>query len=148
MILDCKFQILVIKTTVGHYIIIFYRNSSCLFHKISSVLLKDAIGTVSKPISTLTFKNTLIFMINIVHTYCLAPPQKWWWHTHTYIYRESGAVITRSIFWKKYQQKTPHSSPDILPQFLQLLMQHLTILHRVITALNIIWYMLKFHLCM
>ena len=30
MILDCKFQILGIKTTVGHYIIIFSRNSSCL----------------------------------------------------------------------------------------------------------------------
>ena len=30
MILDCKFQILGIKTTVGHYIITFSRNSSCL----------------------------------------------------------------------------------------------------------------------
>ena len=30
MILDCKFQILGIKTTVGHYIIIFSRYSSCL----------------------------------------------------------------------------------------------------------------------
>ena len=30
MILGCKFQILGIKTTVGHYIIIFFRNSSCL----------------------------------------------------------------------------------------------------------------------
>ena len=30
MILDCKFQILGIKTTMGHYIIIFSRNSSCL----------------------------------------------------------------------------------------------------------------------
>ena len=30
MILDCKFQILGIKTTVGHYIIIFSRNSSSL----------------------------------------------------------------------------------------------------------------------
>ena len=30
MILACKFQILGIKTTVGHYIIIFSRNSSCL----------------------------------------------------------------------------------------------------------------------
>ena len=30
MILNCKFQILGIKTTVGHYVIIFSRNSSCL----------------------------------------------------------------------------------------------------------------------
>ena len=30
MILGCKFQILGIKTTVGHYIITFSRNSSCL----------------------------------------------------------------------------------------------------------------------
>ena len=30
-ILDCKFQILGIRTTVGHYIIIFSRNSSCLY---------------------------------------------------------------------------------------------------------------------
>ena len=147
MILECKFQILGIKTTVGHYIIIFSRNSCCLFRKISSVMLKDAIGTVSKPTSTLTFKNTLIFMVNIVHTYCLAPPQKEWWHTHTYIYIERCRYNAVN-FLKKYQQKTSHSSPDILPQFLQLLIQHLTILHRVIMALDIIWYMLKFHLCM
>ena len=54
-------------------------------------------------------------------------------------------------FLKKYSQKTPHSSPvrarygvlwiqhliDILPQFLQLSMQHLTVLDSVISALSL-----------
>ena len=45
MILDCKFQILGIETTVGHYIITFSRNSSCLiyapFWMVKSVKLKS-----------------------------------------------------------------------------------------------------------
>ena len=62
MILDCKFQILGIKTTVGHYIIIFSIFSSCLSHDIlfSTVNHYSAIFASEKKYTRSSWKNSNI----------------------------------------------------------------------------------------
>ena len=82
MIFDCKFQILGIKTTVGHYIIIFSRNSSCLWLDLvgSNFIfnsLRPGEELMNNMSSYMLFSTVLVSLSQITTTYFKCNYHKW-----------------------------------------------------------------------
>ena len=110
MILDCKFQILGIKTTVGHYIIIFSRNSSCL---LPGKAIKS-IAYVSRPINVdFYFVKCLFLSFPLFSAFIIASKtnvERSIYPIHSELLVSSAISHTSSFFTSHYELSTEQFS--------------------------------------